>query len=106
MRLVVRNTGLLLLVLCAGMLCYDLVRTVLSGELQITDVGSLWVAVHSTSLQELEAGISRYLWPFLWHPVMVTFLLLPAFAVVGVVGVLLMIAGRRRTRSGQLFSRP
>ncbi len=106
MRLVVRSAGLLLLVLCAGMLCYDLVRTGLSGELQITDVGSLWVAVHSTSLQELEAGISRYLWPFLWHPVMVTVLLLPAFAVVGVLGVLLMIAGRRRTHSGQLFSRP
>ena len=104
MRRVVKGVGWVLVILCAGMLCFDLVRTVVAGDLLITDLGTLWFEIHPTSLQQAEPAVARYLWPFLWHPIITTLLLLPAFAVIGVAGVLLVILGRGSGRGdGSLF---
>ena len=47
--------------------------------------------------------MSRYVHPFLWHPVITTVLLWPAFAVFGVLGAIFLLLGRRRDRTDRIF---
>ena len=48
------------------------------GAFRFADVGEHWFALHPTSLQLLQPAIERHLTPFLWDPVMLTILTLPA----------------------------
>ena len=61
-------------------------------------LGKDWDLVSPTSLNLLQAGIERHVAPVLWDPVLLTVLKAPAFAVFGVIGVLLYVAGLRRRR--------
>jgi hypothetical protein len=45
---------------------------------RFADVGELWFMLHRDSLQLLQPAIERHLAPFLWDPVMLTILTLPA----------------------------
>ena len=47
--------------------------------------------------------MSRYVHPFLWHPVITTVLLWPAFAVFDVLGAIFLLLGRRRDRTDRIF---
>jgi len=59
-------------------------------------LGQLWYELNRSSLNLVQAMIQRYIHPFLWDPVIVTILLSWAFAVLMVLGVLLLIIFRRR----------
>jgi len=59
-------------------------------------LGQLWYELNRSSLNLVQAVIQRYIHPFLWDPVIVTILLSWAFAVLMVLGVLLLIIFRRR----------
>ena len=48
------------------------------GALRFADVGELWFMLHPNSLQLLQPAIERHLAPFLWDPVLLTILTLPA----------------------------
>jgi hypothetical protein len=106
-RTVFRAIGWVLLAIAGTVLSYDLVRWIIEGHASLTDTGLLWRSLDSDSLQLAEAAISRYLHPFLWHPVMVSILLTPAFVVFGVVALVLLFLtrgrGRGRKNHGPLF---
>lgn len=75
------------------------------GGTHIIAAGELWFKVSPNSLNLVQAVVQRHLHPALWDDVMRPLLLLPAWAVLAalgvllaVPGVLLLLSGRRRRR--------
>ena len=61
-------------------------------------LGQLWYQLDRSSLNLVQAVIQRYIHPFLWDPIIVTILLSWAFAVLMILGVLLLAVFRKRAR--------
>ncbi len=88
-RAMKRIIGLILFIGGAVVLGADLWRLATTEELFVTAVGDLWFSVHPASLNLLQAGLERHVWPPLWDPVTTTVLLWPASLVGLFLGVLL-----------------
>jgi hypothetical protein len=70
-------------------------------------LGQLWYNLDSSSLNLVQAVVQRYIHPFLWDPIIVTVLLWWAFAVLIVLGLLILsLSGRRVKTSAPLSRRP
>jgi len=77
----------------------DLTHSYQTGaKFAFASLGKDWYAVSPATLNSLQAGIERHVAPILWDPVMLAVLKAPAFAVFGILGVLLYLAGLRRRR--------
>jgi hypothetical protein len=90
-----RLVGLLLLAGGFIFMVYDGARFVADNALRFTRFGQFWNDVHQSSQQAFRVwvdGIS----PWLWNSVFRILLDQPAFAVMGVVGILLMLLFRPR----------
>jgi len=61
-------------------------------------LGQLWYQLNRSSLNLVQAVIQRYIHPFLWDPIILTILLSWAFAVLMILGVLLLVVFRKRVR--------
>ena len=59
-------------------------------------LGQLWYQLNRSSLNLVQAVVQRYIHPFLWDPIIVSLLLSSAFAVLMILGVLLLVLFRRR----------
>ena len=59
-------------------------------------LGQLWYQLNRSSLNLFQAVVQRYIHPFLWDPIIVSLLLSRAFAVLMILGVLLLVLFRRR----------
>ncbi len=59
-------------------------------------LGQLWYELNRSSLNLVQAVTQRYIHPFLWDPIIVSVLLSWAFAVLMLLGVLLIVVFRRR----------
>ena len=59
-------------------------------------LGQLWYQLNRSSLNLVQAVVQRYIHPFLWDPIIVSLLLSRAFAVLMILGVLLLVLFRRR----------
>jgi hypothetical protein len=62
-------------------------------------VGQLWFDLSPSSLNLAQAVVQRYISPFLWDPIIVSFLLCWAFAVLVVLGLLMLVFSSRQVRS-------
>ena len=63
-------------------------------------LGQLWFDLDRSSLNLIQAVVQRYIHPFLWDPVIVSILLCWAFAVLMVLGLLVLaIASKWKRRS-------
>ena len=62
----------------------------------MTPLGEYWFKFHAASLNTAQAAIERHVHPFLWDPVISWILQLPAWVVLGVLGLLIYWIGRRR----------
>jgi hypothetical protein len=69
-------------------------------------LGQLWFDLSRSSLNLAQAVVQRYIHPFLWDPIIVTILLCWAFAVLIVLGGLILALSARRTRGTALTRRP
>ncbi|UUX51586.1 hypothetical protein NUH88_07770 [Nisaea acidiphila] len=107
MRRFFRFLALILILLALALAARDGYVSWQTGRLNIMDAGTLWAGLHRDSLQLAEPAITRYLHPYLWHPVTVTILLMPAWLVFGVLGIGLWLLTRLRARpaSRDLFMR-
>lgn len=94
----VRGLGVLIFAASFIALIADGIRSLASDALVLTPLGQTWFQLQPGSLNLLQAVVQRYLHPYIWDPIIVTVLLWPTFAVGGVLGILLMLAGRRRRR--------
>jgi hypothetical protein len=61
-------------------------------------LGQLWFDFSRSSLNLVQALVQRYIHPFLWDPIIVTILLCWAFAVLMVLGAVILALSGRRTR--------
>ena len=68
-------------------------------------LGQLWYNLDPSSLNLVQAVVQRYIHPFLWDPIIVTVLLWWAFAVLMVLGVLILALSGRRPRARTAVSR-
>ena len=70
-------------------------------------LGQLWYNLSPSSLNLVKAVVQRYIYPFLWDPIIVTVLLWWAFAVLMVLGlVILALSGKRVQTRTPLSRRP
>ena len=68
-------------------------------------LGQLWFYLNRSSLNLVQAVVQRYIHPFLWDPIIVSILLCWAFAVLMVLGVLILAVSGRRARQRRPLSR-
>lgn len=66
----------------------DLVTSGMSG---FTSLGDAWGTLNAPSLNLVQAVLQRYIHPAVWDPVLVTVLLLPAWLVLAVPGLLCLV---------------
>ena len=90
-----RLVGLLLLAGGFVFMVYDGARFVADNTLRFTRFGQFWNDVHQSSQQSFHAWLERTA-PWLWTTIVRVILDQPAFAVMGVLGILLMLLFRPR----------
>jgi hypothetical protein len=94
-RFLFRFAGLFLLAGGFVALVYDGTKTIAGNAIYVTRLSDTWNAVHSTSLQALEAMIKRH-GEWLWNPVMLYVLPAPAWLVLAILGAVLIVIGRKK----------
>jgi hypothetical protein len=94
LRLVFRVIGFLGLAVAFAALVVDGTRSIAVGTPAILPLGATVSALAPDLFVKVHTGIAAQA-PFLWDPVLVTLLLLPAWLVVGVLGILLIALTRR-----------
>ena len=95
-RFLFRFIGLLFLAAAFILVVYDGTKSIAGNGLSLTTVQALWGLLHASSLAKLKPLLLPYAGGLLWDPVAVTFLAAPAWSVLGVVGILLLLIGRKK----------
>ncbi len=90
-----RLVGLLLLAGGFVFMVYDGARWVADQTLRFTRFGEFWNDIHQTSQQALRVWVESHA-PWLWTNFVRVVLEQPVFAVLGVLGILLMLLFRPR----------
>lgn len=90
-----RLIGLLLLAGGFVFLVYDGARSIADQAVRLTKFGEFWNDIHQTSQQAVRTWMEASA-PWLWDHVVRVILNQPAFAVLAVVGILLMLLFRPR----------
>jgi hypothetical protein len=95
-RFLLRFIGFWILAAAFVALLYDGTKTIAGNQVYVTKLGETWNGLHSTSLQLVQPAIERHLAQWLWDPVMLNILTAPTWLVLGIVGALLILLGRRK----------
>jgi hypothetical protein len=97
-RFLFRFLGLLLLAAAFITLVIDGTKSIAGRGLTVTPFGQYWNDIHSTSLQLLQPALERHVAEWLWDPVALNILTAPAWLVLGLLGAVLMLIGRKKRR--------
>jgi hypothetical protein len=77
-------------------LIHDGTKSIAGNQVFVTKLGDTWYALHPNSLQLLEPALTRHVHEFLWDPLMLTVLTAPTWLVLGIIGALFMLIGRKK----------
>jgi hypothetical protein len=88
-----------------AVLARDLFAWIESKQWRPIALGELWYDLDRSSLNLVQAVVQRYIHPYLWDPIIVTVLLWWAFAVLMVLGVLILALSGRRAQTREPLSR-
>jgi hypothetical protein len=102
MRLVLRIAGTWLIGLALVLVVIDGTRSLGANQLVFTSLANLWTQVHPPSLVSVEAFFESRFFAQLLDVALKALLDYPAFAVFGVLGVVLALAGRKPRRERYL----
>lgn len=95
-RFIFRFFGLWILAAAFIFLIYDGTKSIADRtDFFITKASDVWSAIHQASLAALQPAIEG-LSPWLWDPVAITILRQPAWLVLAVTGILLIMIGRKK----------
>jgi hypothetical protein len=98
-RFVFRFLGLWILALGFIFFVYDGARSLADSSIRITALGETWSNIHQDSLLLLQPAVERHVAPWLWQSVLQPYVLeQPTWLVLGVIGVLLILIGRKKRR--------
>ena len=103
LRIVLGIIGWLLVAGAAVMAVREAMMWAQSGAWTPIAAGQLWFDIHKDSLQLVQPAIERYILPALWDPVILTVLQWPAWAVLGVPGLILAWLADRPLRPKPKF---
>ena len=95
-RFLLRFIGLLLLALGFIFLVYDGIRSISDGSILLTRASEVWNAVHDRSLATLQSLVERNVGHDIWQIGIAPILAQPASAVACVLGVILIVLGRKK----------
>jgi MYXO-CTERM domain-containing protein len=95
-RFLFRSIGFLSLAAAFLMVVYDGMKSIVDSRITITSVRGLWELINAASLANLRPVIEGRLGPTAWDPVFTSFLNAPSWAVLGILGIVLILLGRRR----------
>ncbi len=95
-RFLFRFFGLFFLAAAFILVIYDGTKSIAGNNLYLTSVRTLWELINAGSLARLKPVISAYAGGLIWDPGMVTVLEAPSWALLGVVGILLILLGRKK----------
>jgi hypothetical protein len=95
-RFVFRFVGMLLLALAFIFVVYDGIRWISDGLLLVTKTDYVWNTVHDGSLQAFQTLVEKRIGPEVWKLGIVPILELPAAAVACILGVILIVIGRKK----------
>ncbi|MFN8831674.1 MAG: hypothetical protein ACK50Q_02205 [Labrys sp. (in: a-proteobacteria)] len=86
------------LVLAAGAFVsfvIDGARSIATDAIQTTPTGAIWAWISLPSLNTFQAAVERHVSPLVWDPIVLSILTAPFFAVLLVLAILFLFAGRR-----------
>jgi hypothetical protein len=95
-RFLFRFIGVLCLAAAFILVVYDGTKSIAGNKLSLTSVQALWELINAGSLAHFKPLIQSYAHGFLWDPVMLTFLAAPSWSVLGVLGIILILFGRKK----------
>ncbi|MGH6726958.1 MAG: hypothetical protein ACREB8_10495 [Pseudolabrys sp.] len=95
-RFLFRFLGLIALAAAFILVIYDGTKSIAGNALSLTTVRALWELINAGSLVRLKPLIEPYAGGLLWDPVMLSILAAPAWSLLGLVGILLILLGRRK----------
>ncbi len=98
-QLLFRSLGVTTLAVALVVLNYDCAKTLDARALHVTKLGEAWYAVNPNSLLLLQPAIERHVAVWLWDPVVQTVLEQPTWLALGVLGAILVLLGRKKSRS-------
>jgi hypothetical protein len=94
-RLLLRFLGLCLLAIAFVALLGDVIHSVAGARLSVTPLGETLMALAPGKLALAQAFVARQVHPFIWDPVLVDLMRLPAWLAVGAIGCLAIRLGRK-----------
>ena len=95
-RFLFRLIGLFCLAASFILVIYDGTKSIAANQLYLTSVSALWELINAGSLAVLKPLLSPYANGILWDPVALAVLAAPAWALLGILGILLILMGRRK----------
>jgi hypothetical protein len=95
-RFLLRFIGLISLAAAFILVIYDGTKSIAGNSLSLTTVRALWELINAGSLAKVKPLIGHYAGGLLWDPIMLSILAAPAWALLGIFGILLLILGRKK----------
>ncbi len=99
-RFLFRFIGLLCLAAAFVLVVYDGTKSIAGNQLFITSVRTLWELINAASLQNFTEWfrplVASYGAGFAWDPVMLAILSAPSWSLLGGLGIILILLGRKK----------
>lgn len=95
-RFIFRFFGVLILAAAFILLVYDGAKSIADSRIYIYKLGQLWTDINAGSLESLKTTVEAYVPVQVWDPVALTLLEQPAWLVLGVIGILFVLLGRKK----------
>jgi hypothetical protein len=95
-RFLFRFIGVLCLAAAFILVIYDGTKSIAGNSLYLTSVRALWDLINAGSLAQLKPQIQSYANGVLWDPVMLTLLAAPSWSVLGILGIIFVLLGRKK----------
>ena len=95
-RFLFRFIGVLCLAAAFILVIYDGTKSIAGNSLYLTSVRALWDLIHAGSLAQLKPQIQSYANGVLWDPVMLSLLAAPSWSVLGILGIIFVLLGRKK----------
>jgi hypothetical protein len=95
-RFLLRFIGLICLAAGFILLIYDGTKSIAGNMVFLTSVRTLWELINAGGLAKVKPMIEPYAGGVLWDPLMVTILAAPSWSLLGVLGILFLLLGRKK----------
>jgi len=95
-RFLLRFSGLICLAAAFILVIYDGTKSIAANKLYLTSARALWELINAGSLAKFRPLLQPYAGGILWDPVMVGILSAPSWSLLGGLGILLLLLGRKK----------